>query len=116
MIPASIILTLIGYYGGDNFILITIGFLGNILLFISLIGALAHLALWLTEKLRRKPKLITAPSEQSPSWLTNNWFKLGILILITIVVAIYAYSAYQNQKPKTLNEAIEREMYKRMSK
>ena len=54
LFPIGVVLTLIGHYGGNNFVLITIGFLGNILMFIGLIGFLAYFGLWITEKLSKK--------------------------------------------------------------
>lgn len=117
LLPVGVVLSLIGYYSKGNFILVTVGFLGNILFWIGLAGWIAYLALKLTTRLRKRPAAAQSPSiVKTDRWLAGNWFKVGILILVGIAVAIYAYTTYQAQKPKTLNEALEREIYKRLNK
>jgi hypothetical protein len=117
LFPIGIVLSVIGYFGQGNFLLTTVGFLGNILFWIGLLGWIAYLALMVTEKFKKNTAHeVSSPDTARSSWFRDNWFKIGVLVLLACFIGVYAYMEYQAQKPKTLNEAAQRELYRRLNK
>ena len=47
------------------------------------------------------------------NWIQQNWFKLLIIVLLTIFIAIYAYDIYESYQPKSLKEKVWQEIQSR---
>lgn len=47
------------------------------------------------------------------NWFKENWFKITLLVLIVIYLAIYGYDVYENHQPKSLKEKVRLEMLNR---
>ncbi len=44
------------------------------------------------------------------NWIKQNWFKLLIIVLLTIFIAIYTYDVYKSNQPNSLKEKVWQEL------